>query len=85
LGIVSYGVYLWHNPVFLLFSTGPAGWLNIPVQIVRLVITAAVVILSYRYIEKPMLRLKERFSGRSRIEPSPAPGSGAYLPSSETA
>jgi peptidoglycan/LPS O-acetylase OafA/YrhL len=85
LGVVSYGVYLWHNPVFLLFSTGSAGWLNIPMQLVRLVITAVVVFLSYRYIEKPMLRLKERFSGRPRIEPSPAAASGAYLPQHETA
>ncbi|HUP28252.1 MAG TPA: hypothetical protein VM409_07440, partial [Chloroflexia bacterium] len=64
-GIVSYGIYLWHNPLFHLMHTGPDGWLDLPVQFARLVVTAAFVILSYRYVEKPMLRLKERFSPRT--------------------
>ena len=65
LGVVSYGVYLWHNPIFFLIPSGQAGWLNFPVQIARLAVTAVFVIASYRYIEKPMLRIKERFSGEA--------------------
>jgi peptidoglycan/LPS O-acetylase OafA/YrhL len=71
-GIVSYGIYLWHNPVFFLVSPGSAGWLDLPVQIARLAITAVFVTLSYRYIERPALRIKERFSTASRsavVEP----------------
>jgi peptidoglycan/LPS O-acetylase OafA/YrhL len=69
LGAVSYGIYLWHNPVFHLVSTGSVGWLNWPVQLIRLVATAVLVALSYRYIEKPALHLKERFSGSAPVVP----------------
>lgn len=62
LGVVSYGVYLWHNPVFFLLSPGSAGWLNLPVQFARLAITSLIVAISYRYLEKPMLRIKNRLS-----------------------
>lgn len=74
LGTVSYGIYLWHNPVFHLISTGSVGWLNWPVQLIRLVITAVLVTISYRYLEKPALRLKERFSNSSPfVPPLPQP------------
>jgi peptidoglycan/LPS O-acetylase OafA/YrhL len=67
-GIVSYGIYLWHNPIFHLAHTGQAGWLDLPVQLARLAVTAALVVLSYRYLERPMLRIKDRFSGRAPSE-----------------
>jgi peptidoglycan/LPS O-acetylase OafA/YrhL len=38
-------------------------------QVARLAVTAVIVVTSYRYIEKPMLRRKERFS--SRVSPGP--------------
>jgi peptidoglycan/LPS O-acetylase OafA/YrhL len=69
LGVVSYGVYLWHNPVFHLVQTGSDGWLNLPMQFTRLAITAILVIVSYRYIERPMLRKKARLS--RRMDPVP--------------
>jgi peptidoglycan/LPS O-acetylase OafA/YrhL len=65
LGVVSYGVYLWHNPVFHLVRTGSNGWLDLPMQFTRLVLTAVLVIVSYRYIERPMLRKKARLSRRA--------------------
>lgn len=65
-GVVSYGVYLWHNPIFHLFRLGDAGWLDWPVQVVRLGLTAIAVVVSYRYFESPMLKLKERFAGKER-------------------
>ena len=66
-GIVSYGIYLWHNPVFFLVSSGTPGWSDLPTEIARLAITAVLVVLSYRYIERPMLRMKERFSTPAAI------------------
>lgn len=73
LGVVSYGIYLWHNPIFHLMPTGPNGWLDLPVQFARLAITGILVVLSYKYIEKPMLRLKERFSAHPAEVQQPAP------------
>jgi peptidoglycan/LPS O-acetylase OafA/YrhL len=70
IGVVSYGIYLWHNPLFMLLPTGPAGWLDLPVQFVRFAGTAALVTLSYRYIEQPALRIKDRLTSRSHGETS---------------
>lgn len=57
LGRISYGVYLWHYPLLGLQSFyGFRGfWLlsNIP-------ITLAVAALSFRYVERPLLSVKER-------------------------
>lgn len=61
-GIVSYGVYLWHYAVFFMIRTGEAGWADWPVQALRLGVTAILVLISYKYVEQPMLRLKERFA-----------------------
>lgn len=82
IGVVSYGVYLWHNPIFHLVRTGSAGWADLPVQFVRLAITAALVVLSYRYLEKPMLSLKERFAGK--VEARPQPPVGSYVTQTES-
>ena len=67
-GVVSYGVYLWHYPIFHLLPTGPAGWLDWPIQLVRLLVLVLFVAASYRYVEQPMLRIKERLSGQARAE-----------------
>ncbi len=60
IGIVSYGIYLWHAPIFVLLPVHD--WLDWPVQLVRLALTAAAVTLSYFLIERPALALKKRFS-----------------------
>jgi peptidoglycan/LPS O-acetylase OafA/YrhL len=56
-GRVSYGLYLWHFPVFVLIDSivGLDGWSP---RLLGLAITAIIVPLSYRYIEQPFLRLK---------------------------
>ena len=55
-GQMSYGLYLWHWPIFLFLSptrTGMSGW---PLFAVRLVLTFIVAGLSYRYLEQPIRR-----------------------------
>ena len=55
IGERSYGIYLWHWPVFMLLRPGidldAEGW---PVQVARLVITFGLAELSYRYVEMPI-------------------------------
>lgn len=68
IGMTSYGLYLWHFPVFVtvdtvwgLESAGP--------RLLALAITAALVPISYFLIEKPFLRLKSRFQPRPTSTP----------------
>ena len=58
-GKVSYGLYLWHFPVLVLLDSivGLESW---GPRLLGLVITAVLTILSYRYIEQPFLRMKQR-------------------------
>ncbi len=56
LGLVSYGVYLYHWPLYLWLDesrTGLDGW---PLLALRLVATLAVAIVSYRFVEQPIRR-----------------------------
>ena len=65
IGRMSYGLYLWHVPVRWL--TDPRNYEVVPILpravifVVRLCLTFALAGLSYRFVERPMLRLKHRF------------------------
>jgi peptidoglycan/LPS O-acetylase OafA/YrhL len=61
-GRISYGLYLWHLPVFgAVFKFGAP--LPRALQMVAAVgLTFATAVLSYRFVEKPFLRLKRRKS-----------------------
>lgn len=64
-GLVSYAVFLWHNPVIAMISR--LGWVHGGTQIGRaflyvtiaLAITIPIAALSYYYVERPFLSLKE--------------------------
>ena len=63
IGRRSYGAYLWHWPIFRAFSTIAY---HSKVQEAALIVsefalTLVVVAASWRFVEKPALRLKERF------------------------
>jgi peptidoglycan/LPS O-acetylase OafA/YrhL len=64
-GRMSYGLYLYHPPVFLLIAV-LARELDIhrpvSVDIVKLAATFGVAWLSWQYIEQPIIRLKGRFN-----------------------
>jgi hypothetical protein len=56
LGVISYGVYLWHWPVYLVVDearTGLRGW---ALTGVRVAITLAIAATSYRLVESPIRR-----------------------------
>ncbi len=56
LGVISYGVYLWHWPVFLVLTGERTGWTGYPLFAARCVITVAVAAGSWWLIERPIRR-----------------------------
>ena len=75
LGRISYGMYVFHITTFYLafkifkdqladFTTaiGLYEWRNEVGFVMAFVVTVIVSMLSYRYFEKPFLRLKRRFT-----------------------
>ena len=56
LGLISYGVYLVHWPIFLVLDGQRTGLDRVPLFFVRLAVTLAVAIVSYVLLEKPIRR-----------------------------
>jgi hypothetical protein len=56
LGTISYGVYLWHWPVNVLFNAERVPLHGLPLQALRFAITFAIAGLSYRFLERPIRR-----------------------------
>ncbi len=70
-GRVSYGLYVYHYPlIMLVYLELPrmlSGWgLRIAQPLVAFVLTLLVASVSYRYLENPFLRMKDRFQ---RVRP----------------
>ncbi|WP_422744994.1 acyltransferase family protein [Mycobacterium sp. WMMD1722] len=56
LGTISYGVYLWHWPIFLLLNNERTGWSGWTLLTVRCAVTLAAAIASYWVLERPIRR-----------------------------
>ena len=56
LGTISYGVYLWHWPIFLVLNGQRTGWSGLSLFGVRCAATLAVSIVSWWAIEQPVRR-----------------------------
>jgi hypothetical protein len=54
LGRISYGVYLWHWPLFALITAGRTGLSEFALLMLRLAVTIAVAVGSYFVIEQPI-------------------------------
>ena len=77
LGLVSYGIFLWHSNIMLELNEHEAqGWLPgsgfLSLLLSTLAITIPIAAISYYVVEKPALRFKDR---RRRVSP-PAPAAG---------
>ncbi|MDG2002415.1 MAG: acyltransferase [Novosphingobium sp.] len=83
LGRISYGVYLWHNPMYFLVGVtwpklglspevAPQSYMIVAASLATLVVAA----LSWRLFEQPINGLKRRFPyrGASAVEPVPRAG-----------
>jgi len=54
IGKVSYGVYLFHWPIFLILSEDRIGWSRWPLMALRLGVLAVLTVVSFRVIERPI-------------------------------
>ena len=62
-GRISYGLYLYHWPLFLVLDHAHTGLLGAPLLAVRLTATFAVAIASFYLVEEP-IRTGRPFHGR---------------------
>ena len=60
LGRMSYSVYLWHWPIFVLTAQERTGWSFLTAVAVRIPLTLAVSAASYWALERPFLRRRHR-------------------------
>jgi peptidoglycan/LPS O-acetylase OafA/YrhL len=56
LGLISYGVYLFHWPVFLWLTADRTGLAPVPLLALRLFVTLTIAITSFVFVEQPILR-----------------------------
>jgi peptidoglycan/LPS O-acetylase OafA/YrhL len=64
-GRISYGLYLWHWPVYLVLNAGRIHWAFVPLTLLRLAVSGAIAVLSYVLVEQPFLRLKRRMEPKA--------------------
>jgi peptidoglycan/LPS O-acetylase OafA/YrhL len=66
LGVISYGMYIYHmcaiHPIRVAFERFGGNLASISFFVASLLATTAVAILSNRFIERPLLKLKSRFA-----------------------
>lgn len=53
-GLISYGVYLWHWPIYVILSPERMHFSGLPLTALRLSSTILVSLLSYHYLEQPI-------------------------------
>ena len=80
LGRVSYGVYLWHWPVFLALTPDGLGLSPGPAFAVRAAATLGLSLASWFVVEKPVLRLKKRVEVGAAPAPDALPAPVAPRP-----
>lgn len=56
LGTISYGVYLWHWPIFLALNGERTGWSGLPLFAARCAVTVVLAAASYWVLEQPIRR-----------------------------
>ncbi len=56
LGLVSYGVYLWHWPVYVVLDRSRAHLTGWPLLALRVGVTLGIAVISYRVVEQPIRR-----------------------------
>jgi peptidoglycan/LPS O-acetylase OafA/YrhL len=78
LGLISYGVYVYHWPIFLWLDADRTGLAQVPLSLVRTVTTLTLAVCSYRVLERP-IRDGRRLTGRRRWAFAPAAAVGVCV------
>ncbi len=63
IGLVSYGLYLWHWPVYVALSESRTGLSGAVLVVLRLVVSGAMAWASYRFLEEPIRARRFRLPG----------------------
>ena len=66
-GLISYGLYLYHWPIFLLIDNKRLDWPTLPLFAVRMTVTIAVAVVSYFLLEMPIRRGTMFRTGRAAL------------------
>jgi peptidoglycan/LPS O-acetylase OafA/YrhL len=74
LGRVSYGLYLWHVPVFFEVAAHTTTWSTAPRIVLAWSISLALTVASWRLVELRFLRMKRGSQAPALPVPSPTPG-----------
>src|SRR4029078_12188662 len=74
LGVISYGLYLWHRPVMRAFTESGLG--GVPWAVAAMfAVSIGLALLSRSLIENPFLRLKDPYFSSTSGTSAPAPDS----------
>ncbi len=55
-GLISYGLYLYHWPIFLILDDNRLHWPTLPLFALRMTVTTAIALASYHLLEMPIRR-----------------------------
>jgi peptidoglycan/LPS O-acetylase OafA/YrhL len=77
---VSYALYLWHFPVFLVISERTGDWPAVARVAVAWSIALGAAVASYRLVERPALRIKDRLGPRRASPTSDPAGESQVAP-----
>jgi peptidoglycan/LPS O-acetylase OafA/YrhL len=69
LGVVSYGFYLWHLPVFFAIRHFDPHWNDVVRVVVAIVLTLSLTLLSWFLLERPLTRWGKRLEERRYSKP----------------
>ena len=79
LGRISYGLYLWHWPIFLLLTPARAGTDGVILLALRIMVSLAVATVSYEFIEQPIRQRAWRIDQPARSSALAVAGVAAVL------
>ena len=79
LGAISYGLYLWHWPVFVVLDNARTGLVGWPLFAVRVAVSVAVAALSFHLVEMPIRRGILRGWTAWAVTPAAVGGAAALL------